>query len=114
MALPALYRNITLTSHSESFADGLPGGDGSWHASPFCTGLNALVTRKTATLVQSLHFQGDWLEQDRESNARFGRLSDSSVLLNIAVRAAVDRCINLQSFKFVKSPIHASDVSNVG
>lgn len=99
MARPALYRNITLTSYNQFPADDSEPEDGLWRASPFCMGLNALVTTETARLVNSLHFQGHWQQHNQENNVRHGRLADSSVLLNIAIRAAVDRCVNLQSFK---------------
>lgn len=99
MARPALYRNITLTSYSEA-PTGDPEPDNDLRrASSFCMGLNALVTTETAKLVKSIHFQGHWRQYDQENNARNGRLTDSAVLLNIAIRAAIDRCINLQSFR---------------
>lgn len=99
MTLPQLYRNITLTSYDETqrLRNTVP-NDGLWHASPFAMGLNVLITRKTATLVQSLSLQGDWREHDLE-DYKNQRLPDGSVMLNIAIRAAVDHCSKLQAFK---------------
>lgn len=105
MASPALHRNVTLTSYSEASPNDSRPEDGLWRASPFCMGLNAWVTRETARLVHSLHFQGHWQQRDQADSARQGRLADRFVLLNIAIRAAVDRCVNLQSYKSVKSCI---------
>ncbi|KAJ5397430.1 hypothetical protein N7509_005543 [Penicillium cosmopolitanum] len=80
MALPQLYRSLTLNSYGKiRYRNEQPEGIGS--ASPFTMGLNAIITRPYATLVRSV-----------------GRVPDSSMLLNIAVRAAVDRMTNLESF----------------
>jgi len=101
MAQPQLYRKITLTSYDTiRYRDNLPEGFGS--ASPFTMGLNALVTRNIAGLVQSLSLQGEWRDHDLEEYAQAGRLSDGSMMLNIAVRAAIDRCINLTSFRLAR------------
>ena len=62
-------------------------------------GLNALVTRDVAGLVWSLALQGEWKEHDLEEFSAVGRVPDDAMMLNIAVRAAVDRCTGLESFK---------------
>ncbi|KAL2837967.1 hypothetical protein BJY01DRAFT_251196 [Aspergillus pseudoustus] len=99
MALPQLYRNLTLTSYDKiRYRGDQPEGMGS--ASPFTMGLNAVITRPYAGLVRSLTLRGDWREQELEEHARVGRVPDSSMMLNIAVRAAVDRMQDLESFRW--------------
>lgn len=97
MALPQLYRSITLTSYDKiRYRDDQPEGIGS--ASPFTMGLNAVITRPYGTLVRSITLRGEWKEHELEEHARVGRVPDSSMLLNIAARAAIDRMTNLESF----------------
>lgn len=97
MALPQLYRSLTLTSYDKiRYRDEQPEGIGS--ASPFTMGLNAIITRPYATLVRSMTLRGEWKEHELEEYARVGRVPDSSMLLNIAARAALDRMTNLESF----------------
>lgn len=99
MALPQLYRSLTLTSYDKiRYRGEQPEGIGS--ASPFTMGLSAVITRPYATLVRSITLRGDWKETDIEEYAQVGRVPDSSMLLNIAVRAAVDRMTNLESFSW--------------
>ncbi|OJZ84598.1 hypothetical protein ASPFODRAFT_82882 [Aspergillus luchuensis CBS 106.47] len=99
MALPQLYKHITLTSYDKiRYRDDEPEGMGS--ASPFSMGLNAIITRPYATLVRSLTLRGNWRELELEEHARVGRVPDSSMMLNIAVRAAVDRMTELESFSW--------------
>ncbi|KAJ5279654.1 hypothetical protein N7478_005026 [Penicillium angulare] len=99
MALPQLYRDLTLNSYDKiRYRDDQPEGIGS--ASPFTMGLNAVITRPFATLVRSMTLRGDWKEHALEEHAQVGRVPDSSMLLNIAVRAAVDRMTSLESFSW--------------
>ncbi|KAJ5152204.1 hypothetical protein N7492_010499 [Penicillium capsulatum] len=99
MALPQLYYSLTLTSYDRiRYRDEQPEGVGS--ASPFTMGLNSIVTRPYAGLVRSITLRGDWRVGDLEEHAQVGRVPDSSMLLNIAVRAAVDRMTNLESFNW--------------
>ncbi|KAJ5690050.1 hypothetical protein N7462_004442 [Penicillium macrosclerotiorum] len=99
MALPQLYRSLTLMSYDKiRYRGEQPEGIGS--ASPFTMGLNAVITRPYATLVRSITLRGDWKERELEEHAQVGRVPDSSMLLNIAVRAAVDRMTNLESFSW--------------
>ncbi|KAL4802122.1 hypothetical protein BDV18DRAFT_147546 [Aspergillus unguis] len=99
MALPQLYRNLILTSYDKiRYRDDEPEGMGS--ASPFTMGLNAVITRPHALLVRSLTLRGDWREHELEEHARVGRVPDSSMMLNITVRAAVDRMKDLESFRW--------------
>lgn len=69
-------------------------------ASPFSMGLNAVITRPYASLVRSLTLRGDWREIELEEHARVGRVPDSSMMLNIAVRAAIDRMPELERFSW--------------
>lgn len=97
MALPQLYSNLTLTSYDKiRYRGEQPEGIGS--ASPFTMGLNAIITRSYAPLVRSMTLRGEWKEHELEEHARVGRVPDSSMLLNIAARAAIDRMANLESF----------------
>ncbi|KAJ5101925.1 hypothetical protein NUU61_004147 [Penicillium alfredii] len=99
MALPQLYRSLTLTSYDKiRYRGEEPEGIG--RASPFTMGLNAIITRPYASLVRSIGLRGDWKEHELEEHARVGRVPDSSMLLNIAARAAVDRMTNLESFSW--------------
>lgn len=99
MALPQLYRSLTLTSYDKiRYRNDRPEGIGS--ASPFTMGLNAVITRPFATLVQSITLRGEWKAHELEEHALVGRVPDSSMLLNIAARAAVDRMTNLESFSW--------------
>ncbi|GAD93187.1 conserved hypothetical protein [Paecilomyces variotii No. 5] len=99
MALPQLYRNLTLTSYAKiRYRDEQPEGWGG--SSPFSMGLNAVVTRPHAELVRSMTLRGEWREHELEEYARVGRVPDSSMILNIAVRAAIDRMSELESFSW--------------
>ncbi|QGA14236.1 hypothetical protein EYB26_001889 [Talaromyces marneffei] len=99
MAIPHLYRNISLTSYDRiRYRDELPEGWG--NASPFSMGLNTLVTRSHASLVQSMTLRGEWNEPELEEHSRVGRVPDSSMMLNISVRAALDRMKNIESFSW--------------
>lgn len=99
MSLPLLYRNLTLTSYDKiRYRGEEPEGVGS--ASPFSMGLNAVITRPYAKLVRSLTLRGEWREHELEEHARVGRVPDSSMMLNITVRAAVDRMPDLESFSW--------------
>ncbi|RDW63142.1 uncharacterized protein DSM5745_10253 [Aspergillus mulundensis] len=99
MALPQLYQNLILTSYDKiRYRGDQPEGMGS--ASPFTMGLNAVITRPYASLVRSLTLRGDWREQELEEHARVGRVPDSSMMLNITIRAAVDRMQELEDFRW--------------
>ncbi|PGH27652.1 hypothetical protein AJ80_00665 [Polytolypa hystricis UAMH7299] len=99
MTLPQLYKTFTLTSYDKiRYRDDRPEGCGS--ASPFSMALNAVVTRNVGALVNSMTLRGEWRESELEEHARVGRVPDSSMMLNIAVRAAVDRMNALESFSW--------------
>ncbi|KAB2573807.1 hypothetical protein DBV05_g7521 [Lasiodiplodia theobromae] len=97
MTLPRLYEKVTLRSYSELryMDNGRPEGYGS--GSPFAMGLNGLVTKNVAQYVRSWRLAGDWRESDVDDFSR-GRVPDNSMMLNIAVRAAMDRMERMQNF----------------
>ncbi|KAF2140512.1 uncharacterized protein K452DRAFT_299264 [Aplosporella prunicola CBS 121167] len=99
MALPRLYDKVTLRSYSELryTEDGRPEGYGS--GSPFSMGLNGLVTKNVAHYVRSLRLVGHWRESDNDDFKK-GRVPDNSMMLNIAVRAAMDRMERLEEFQW--------------
>ncbi|EXJ83999.1 hypothetical protein A1O3_04666 [Capronia epimyces CBS 606.96] len=99
MTLPHLWNNVALKSYSSiRYKDELPEGFGG--ASPFSMGLNALVTRNVSRLVRSLALEGEIGAADLDEYARAGRVSESEMILNIAIRAAIDQCVHLRSFKW--------------
>jgi hypothetical protein len=96
MTLPRLYENVTLRSYTEiRYVDGRPEGYGS--GSPFAMGLNTLVTRNFSDYVQTFRAVGDWKEHDMEDYSK-GRVPDNSMMLQLAMRAALDKMKNLKAF----------------
>ncbi|KAI9810300.1 MAG: hypothetical protein M1827_006350 [Pycnora praestabilis] len=94
-----LYHNVSLHSYDTiRYVGGQPEGCGS--ASPFAMGLNGLVTRNVAGLVRSLRVWGEWKEACLEDHAKAGRVPDASMMLNMVVRAAVDKMDKLESFSW--------------
>lgn len=99
MTLPHLYKNLTLTSHDRiRYRDDRTGERMS--SSSFSMGLNTVITQNVGLLVRSVRLRGGWREDGLEEHARAGRVPDSSMMLNIAVRAAVDRMTELESFRY--------------
>lgn len=96
MTLPRLYEQVTLRSYAEiRYVDGRPAGYGS--GSPFAMGLNTLVSRNFTDYVQSFKVVGDWREHDVDEYKQ-GCVPDNSMILQIALRAALDKMKNLKSF----------------
>ncbi|PGH03406.1 hypothetical protein AJ79_07372 [Helicocarpus griseus UAMH5409] len=99
MTLPQLYRDLTLTSYDRiRYRDDVVEGCGS--ASPFSMGLSAVVTRKVGGLVRSMTLRGEWREDELEEHSRVGRVPDSSMMLNLVVRAGLDKMPGLESFSW--------------
>ncbi|MCJ1388160.1 hypothetical protein MMC18_001005 [Xylographa bjoerkii] len=101
MCLPTLYADVSLHSYDYirySEVDNRPEGSGG--ASPFFMGLNAVVTRNIAGYIKKFKVWGQWKEHDLEECARVGRVPDSSMMLNLLVRAAVDRMPALEIFSW--------------
>ena len=102
MCLPALYSNVSLHSYDHirrSEVDDRPEGSGG--SSPFSMGLNALMTRNVSGYVKKFKVFGEWKEHDLEECSKMGRIPDSSMMLNMAIRAAIDRISVLESFTYV-------------
>lgn len=96
MTLPRLYEQVTLRSYSEiRYVEGRPEGYGS--GSPFAMGLNTLVSRTFTDYVQGFRVTGDWREHDLDDYKQ-GRVPDNSMILQIVLRAALDKMKNLKSF----------------
>jgi hypothetical protein len=98
MTLPRLYEEVTLRSYPEirhREDDGRPEGYGG--GSPFAMGLNTLVSRTFTDYVQSFRVAGDWREHDVDDYKQ-GRVPDNSMVLQIAMRAALDKMKNLRAF----------------
>jgi hypothetical protein len=99
MTLPLLWENVTLKSYNTiRWKDEVPEGFGS--SSPFAMGLNALVTRNVSGLVRSLCVEGEFCAADLQEHARAGRIAESVMILNIALRAALDQCNLLNQFRW--------------
>ncbi|KAJ9604200.1 hypothetical protein H2200_011034 [Cladophialophora chaetospira] len=99
MTLPHLWKTVTLKSYNTiRYKDDVPEGFGS--ASPFSMGLNALVTRNVSSLVRSLSLEGEFSAVDLNEHARAGRVSETIMILNIAVRAVLDQCTHLEKFRW--------------
>lgn len=60
-------------------------------------GLNTLVSRSFTDYVQNFKLLGDWREHDKEDYKQ-GRVPDNSMVLQIVIRAALDRMKNLKAF----------------
>ncbi|KAK5148771.1 hypothetical protein LTR04_000528 [Oleoguttula sp. CCFEE 6159] len=98
MTLPQLYEKVSLRSYAEiRYVNGRPEGYGS--GSPFSMGLNSLVTKNMASFVRNLRIWGEWKETDLDELSQ-GRVPDTTMMLNIVVRAAVDKMVKLESFSW--------------
>ena len=98
MTLPQLYNKVSLHSYKDiRYFNGRPEGFGS--GSPFMMALNGLVTSPYATMVRDFRIWGLWNELGTEDFAK-GRVPENSMMLNILLRAAVDRMSKLQSFSW--------------
>ncbi|KAF2014883.1 hypothetical protein BU24DRAFT_349084 [Aaosphaeria arxii CBS 175.79] len=96
MTLPRLYEHVTLRSYSElRYVNGRPEGYG--NGSPFAMGLNTLVSRNFTDYVQTFRVVGEWREHDVDDYSK-GRVPDNSMMLQLALRAALDKMKNLRSF----------------
>ncbi|KAF2733893.1 hypothetical protein EJ04DRAFT_535219 [Polyplosphaeria fusca] len=96
MTLPRLYEKVTLRSYSEiRYVNGKPEGYGS--GSPFAMGLNTLVSRTFTDYVHSFRVVGEWSEHDTDAYNK-GRVPDNSMVLQVVMRAALDKMKNLHAF----------------
>jgi hypothetical protein len=96
MALPRLWEKVTLRSYSDlRYVNGRPEGYGS--GAPFSMGLGALVVGNQSGYVRSLRFVGEFRDADADEYTK-GRVPASAMMLNISVRAALDRLEKLDTF----------------
>lgn len=96
MTLPRLYEEVTLRSYADiRYIDGRPEGYGG--GSPFAMGLNTLVSRTFTDYIQSFRVVGEWREHDIDEYKQ-GRVPDNSMILQVVMRAALDRMKNLKAF----------------
>jgi hypothetical protein len=94
MTLPVLYERVTLRSYPETrYVDGRPEGYGS--GSPFVMGLTGLASGNSGALVKEFTVTGAWSEPGIDEYSR-GKIPDSTILLGIALRAAMDRMTHLK------------------
>lgn len=101
MTLPRLYEHVTLHSYSEiRYVEGRPEGYGG--GSPFAMGLNTLVSRNFAEYVQSFKLIGDWREHDIDDYKQ-GRVQDNSMVLQVVIRAVLEKMKSLRAFSYVFS-----------
>jgi hypothetical protein len=99
MCLPRLYEKVDLRAHSEiRYIEGRPSGYGS--GSPFAMGINTLVSRTFSNYVRQFRVTGEWREHDMEQYKE-GRVPDNIMVLQIALRAALDKMKNLEAFAYV-------------
>ena len=100
MTLPQLHQQVSLRSYRDfRHVNGKPEGHGG--ASPFIMGLNGLVSRNVAGLVRAIRLWGEWNEHEVEQHAKMGRVPDESMMLNIVVRAAIEKMDKLDTFRRV-------------
>lgn len=96
MTLPRLYERVTLRSYSEiRYVDGRPEGYG--NGSPFAMGLNTLVSRNYTDYVKLFRVVGEWREHDVDDYSK-GRVPDNSMILQVAMRASLDKMKNIEAF----------------
>lgn len=77
------------------YFDGQPEGFGA--GSPFAMGLDGLVSRPVAAYVKGLTLLGHFKEH-KEDEFEKGRIPDNTMMLNIVIRAAIDRTDKLERF----------------
>ena len=96
MTLPQLYTKVSLHSYPDiRLKNGRPEGFGG--GSPFTMALNGLLTKSYAAMVEELRVWGQWKELGIDDFSK-GRVPDSTMMLNILLRAATDRMVKLKSF----------------
>lgn len=62
--------------------------------------LHSLVSRNVASYVKTFRLVGEWREMDVEEFSK-GRVPDNTMMLNIAIKAALDKMDKLQSFRYI-------------
>jgi hypothetical protein len=101
LTLPKLYETVTLRSYPEiRYKDGRAEGFGS--GSPFSMALDGLVSRNIGGYVKSFRLEGLWKECDLEDFQK-GRVPDNTMMLNIVVKAALEKMDKLEAFWYLQS-----------
>lgn len=98
MTLPQLYEKVALRSYPEiRYVDGKPEGFGG--SRPFCMALSGLATSNASALVKDFRVSGAWPEPRKEDYLK-GVVPDTTMLLGISMRAALDKMINIATFRY--------------
>lgn len=98
LTLPQLYRHVRLHSYAQVRTNG-GRSEGFGSGSPFIMGLNGLMTKPYAALVEALDVVGEYRELGVDDYSQ-GRVPDTTMMLNILLRGAVDRMPKLRSFSW--------------
>lgn len=99
LTLPKLYERVTLHSYPEiRYKDGRAEGFGS--GSPFSMALDGLVSRNIGGYVRELRLEGAWKEVGFEEFEK-GRVPDNTMMLNIVIKAALEKMEKLEAFWLV-------------
>lgn len=97
MALPKLYDKISLRSYSQiQYENGRPKGIG--NGSPFAVGLSALVGGSAAQYARRFYVSGDWTSATVDDYLQ-GQVPDADMMLNVSMRAAIDKMARLEDFR---------------
>lgn len=96
--LPRLYEHVSLHSFPEiRYFDGRPEGLGA--GSPFSMALDGIVSRNVGGYVRDFRLLGDFQEKEKDQYEK-GRIPDNTMMLNIVVRAAIEKMDKLQTFRY--------------
>jgi hypothetical protein len=104
LTLPRLYEHVTLRCYSSlRYVNGKPEGYGG--GSPFSMGLEGLASRSRnlAQYVKTLSLVGSWREVDTNDFTK-GRIPDNTMVMNVAIRAAIENAEKLEQFRCAPSP----------
>jgi hypothetical protein len=101
MTLPQLYESVNLSTTARPRNGPLNEVTRHGIGSPFMMALNGLISNPHAALVKQFRLRGKWQESNAtngnwESNSD-GRVSDSTMMLNIITRSIAARMSKLQS-----------------
>jgi len=62
--------------------------------------LDGLVSRNVGGYVRSFQLFGDFKEREKDEFEK-GRIPDNTMMLNIVIRAAIEKMEKLQTFRYV-------------
>jgi len=101
LTIPRLYEQVTLKAYrSIRYINDRPEGFGG--GSPFAMALEGLISspNNVGQYVKALRLRGEWRETDTEHFDR-GRVPDNTMMLNVAVKAAIMRAEGMREFEYV-------------